>query len=257
MATTPSYGDAGAYDAERRETLRSVGQATEPSVGEDATPGCHDECGTGGLKMEGFLGDAWPVLATVALGLLFASALTVRQERGRSKSSSEELCRTAIRDYSRLLAAAAGRKAMGGRIDESVRAQKQLCPFLLKMVDAADSLPKWKRRLIWEQLVDLAGEEPFVARLLGCGSSSEEERDFWTSVYQQIRLTEKVPLEDQKQMSDRSNRFYAAEDFDGALMKMDPLRTTVDLVSWNVRARRSLRPELPDTVRELIARRAL
>lgn len=204
-----------------------------------------------------FLGNVWPLLATVALGLLFASALAMRQEQGRGQAGAEEVCRTAIRDYSRVLAAAAGRKAMGGRIDELRRAQKQLCPFLLKMVDAADSLPKWKRGLIWEQLVDLAGEEPFVAKMLGCGSSPEEERDFWTSTYQQIRLTEEVPLEDQKQLSERSKRFYGAEDFEGALEKMEPLRKTVDLASWDVRRRRSLRPELPETVRKLIETRAL
>ncbi len=127
-----------------------------------------------------------------------------------------------------------------------------LCPFLLEVLDAADELPIWKRRLLVEQLVDLAGHDTLVVKKLGCGRDDTEERDFWIGVYQQFQLSEELSFEATTALSERSGRFYSQQDWDSILDDMEPLPAIVKLSWWQFRSRRNLRPALMDEIRKLV-----
>lgn len=201
-----------------------------------------------------FLGDSWPLLATALLALTFAGALSSRQEKGRRQASAERSCLDAIRDFRRLAAAAATRRALGGVMDEVRRAEDAVCPFLVKVLDDGDQLPRWKRRLLFQCLVNLGGHDVYVARKLGCAGDPRSQGDFWLSVYQQFRLHDELTPQESSYLSEREARFGAHEDWDGVLEDLNPIETAIRTPAWRLLRRIQTRPSLGKGIRRAIER---
>lgn len=197
--------------------------------------------------------DAWPLFATALLALTFATALAGRQEKGRQRSVAQRTCLDAVRDFRRLAGAAATRRALGGVTTEIRRAEDAVCHFLETIVDNVDRFPFWQRRLICECLVNVGGHEVFVARQLGCGDDSRNQRDFWLAVYKKFRLSDELQLEDSTYLSQREARFGGQEDWDSIVLDLGPLEAALRTGWLRFRERRRIRPDLSPGIRKIVS----
>lgn len=203
-------------------------------------------------QLTNLLGAIWPLTAAAIIALLFAATLASQQERGRQHTIAEREGLTALRDFRRVLAAAATRSALGGTQEEIYRAENAICPFLVKVLDASQQFPTWKQKLVCECLVNLAGHDTFVAQKIACSADPRQQGDFWFGVYQQFRVSDELSPEESDYLSQREARFGARPDWEGLVADLGPLETAMRLPWWRISKRRRTRPHLSSGIRQAV-----